>query len=169
VAHAPSCSVLLDYPIPSLAEWSRGSDRVAIAVDGAASNDRGSSLVEAQLAWQLQRARSPGDAARLAPTRILALATEGGARTIGWNGLGRLEVGAPADIAVLGLDGLDHAGVPPMAAADPATMLFRTYAGADVRHLLVGDRVVVRDGELTGVDAASVAADADAVAERLYG
>ena len=169
VVHAPSCAVLLDYPIPPLAEWSAGSDRVAIAVDGAASNDRGSSLVEAQLAWQLQRARSPGDAGRLTAAQVLSLATDGGARTIGWDGLGRLGVGAPADLAVLGLDGLDHAGVPPMATADPAVMLFRTYAGDAVRHLLVGDRVVVRDGELTGVDAMAVAADADAVAARLYG
>lgn len=169
VVHAPSCSLLLDYPIPPLGEWTNGSDRVAIAVDGSASNDRGSSLLETQLAWQLQRATAASGSRALAPSEFLELATEGGARTIGWAGLGRLDVGAPADIAVVELDGLEHAGVPPMAAADPATMLFRTYAGGSVRHLLVGDRVVVQDGELSGVDAATVSSDANDVAARLYG
>ena len=169
VVHAPSCSLLLNYPIPPLEEWSDGSDRVAIAVDGSASNDRGSSLLEAQLAWQLQRASAAAQARTLTPSKTLELATEGGARTIGWAGLGRLDVGAPADIAVVELDGLEHAGVPPMAASDPATMLFRTYAGGTVRHLLVGDRVVVQDGQLTGVDAATVSSNANGVAARLYG
>lgn len=169
VVHAPSCSVLLGYPIPDLAEWSAASERVAIAVDGSASNDRGSSLLEAQLAWQLQRAQAGTRGTALAPSAIMALATAGGARAIGWSGHGRLEVGAPADIAVIETAGLEYAGVPAIARADPATMLFRTHAGGPVKHLVVGDRVVVRDGELVGVDAVAVAADASDVATRLYG
>jgi cytosine/adenosine deaminase-related metal-dependent hydrolase len=169
VVHAPSCSVLLGYPIPDLAAWSSSSERIAVAVDGSASNDRGSSLLEAQLAWQLQRATASGGRASPSEAEILALATEGGARTIGWDELGRLDVGVPADIAVIELDGLEHAGIPGMAEADPATLLMRTYAGGHVRHLLVGDRVVIEDGELRGVDAAAVRTDANVVATRLYG
>ncbi|MFN8619691.1 MAG: amidohydrolase family protein [Chloroflexota bacterium] len=168
VVHAPSCSLVLGYPVVPLRRWSAVNERVAIAVDGAASNDRGNTLLEAQLAWQLQRAVHGPAGEALEAAEVLRLATEGGARAIGWEGLGRLAVGGPADLAVVDLGALEQAGVPAIAHADPATMLFRTYAGGPVRHLLVGDRVVVRDARLTGVDAAAVTAAANAAAERLY-
>jgi cytosine/adenosine deaminase-related metal-dependent hydrolase len=169
VVHAPSCSLVLGYPVVPLRRWTAGNDRVAIAVDGAASNDRGSTLLEAQLAWQLQRAVHGPAGEALDAAEVLRLTTEGGARAIGWPGLGRLAVGGPADLAVIDLAALDLAGVPAIAHEDPATMLFRTYAGGRVRHLLTGERVVVRDGRLTGVDEATVARAANAAADRLYG
>jgi cytosine/adenosine deaminase-related metal-dependent hydrolase len=169
LVHAPSCSVLLGYPMPPLSEWAGANARIAIAVDGAASNDRGSMLLEAQLAWQLQRAIHGARGGSLDAASVLSLLTEGAARTIGWPELGRLELGAPADLAVLDLASIELSGVPPSAREDAASMLMRTYAGGRVRHLLVGERVVVEDGTLTGVDEQSVALAADRAADRLYG
>ena len=167
LVHAPSCSVLLGYPIPPLGTWRRANDALAITVDGAASNDRGSMLLEGQLAWQLGRAVH-GAAAALSPRGILELMTVGPARVLGWSGLGRLTVGAPADLAVVDLRALELAGAPD-AGGDPVDRLFRTYAGGRVRHLLAGDRIVVEDGRLTGVDERAVAMAATASANRLYG
>lgn len=167
LVHAPSCAVLLGYQVPDLAAWRAGNDRVGITVDGAASNDRGSMLLEGQLAWQLQRARW-GGAAAPGPRRILELLTTGPARAIGWPGLGRLGPGAPADLSVLDLGSLELAGVP-AGAGDPVDSLFRTYAGERVRHLVVGDRIVVEDRRLAGADEAAVARAATASADRLFG
>src|SRR5690606_27165237 len=56
VVHCPSASLLLGYRLPDLVGWRDASDRIAVGVDGAASNDRGSLLGEAQLAFYTQRA-----------------------------------------------------------------------------------------------------------------
>jgi cytosine/adenosine deaminase-related metal-dependent hydrolase len=169
VVHAPSCTVQLGYPVPPLRRWREGNDRLAISVDGAASNDRGSMLLEAQLAWQLQRAVHAAAAGALDPADTLGLITDGPARAIGWPALGRLRVGGPADAAVIDLRGLEFAGIPRIAHSDPSSMFFRTFAGGRVRHLIAGERVVVREGRLTSVDESSVAADAARAADRLYG
>lgn len=169
VVHAPSCSLLLGYPIPPLARWSGSSERVAVSVDGSASNDRSSMLLEAQLALGLQRAVH-GAAGAPGARAIMELVTESAALTIGWPDLGRLEPGSPADLAVIDAGSLELSGVPAAGlATDPADVLMRTYAGERVRHLVVGERVVVREGRLTGVDETAAAAAASAAADRLYG
>lgn len=168
VVHAPSCAVLLGYPIVPLAAWRATGAEVGVTVDGAASNDRGNPLLEGQLAWQLQRAVH-GSAAP-SPRAMLELMTTSPARMLGWPELGRLAPGAPADLAVVDAASLELAGVPSAGAAgDPVDALFRTYAGGRVRHLVVGERLVVEDGRLSGVDEATVAAAASASADRLYG
>jgi cytosine/adenosine deaminase-related metal-dependent hydrolase len=169
IVHAPSCSALLGYPIPPLATWRGANERLAVAVDGAASNDRGAMILEAQLAWQLQQAVHAARGPVPDAATILSMQTDGAARTIGWPELGRLEPGAPSDLAVLDLASLELAGVPAVAHDDAATLLLRTYAGGRVRHLLVGERIVVEDGRLSGVDEHATARAASRAAERLYG
>ena len=173
VVHAPSCAVLLGYPIVPLAAWRATGAEVGVTVDGGASNDRGNPLLEGQLAWQLGRAVH-GPAASPSARGILELMTASPARMLGWPELGRLAPGSPADLAVVDLASLELAGVPSAAAAsgtggDPVDALFRTYAGGRVRHLVVGERVVVEDGRLAGLDEAAVATSATASADRLYG
>ena len=168
VVHNPSCSMLLGYPIIPLAEWDAVNDRVAVSVDGAASNDRGSMLAEAQLAWQAQRAFLSQGRPVLEPARVMTLATQGGARAMGWPELGVLDVGRPADLAVIDMRNLDFAGVPTSALRDPAAMLMRSVSGSGVRDLLVGDRFVVREGRLAGVDLAGLHSAAKSAADRLY-
>ena len=168
VVHNPSCSLLLGYPVIPLAEWSAVNDRIALSVDGAASNDRGSMLAETQLAWQAQRAFLAEGRSVLDPAQVMSLATIGGARAIGWPELGTLAVGAPADVAVIDLTRLDFAGVPAVALSNPAAMLVRTVSGTPVRDLIVGGRIVVRGGSLTGAVEADLRATVQSVADRLY-
>ena len=80
----------------------------------------------------------------LTPSEALELATSGGARCLGRPDLGRLEVGAPADIAVWPAD--DIADI-----ADPIAGLV-LGPSRQVLHLLVGGDAVVTDGSLVGVD-----------------
>ena len=86
-------------------------------------------------------------------TELLAeMATSGGCRSLGWPEGGRLEAGALADFATVGLDSVRTAG------ADADSALAATIFGAssaDVHHLVVGGRTVVRDGRHTTIDVAA--------------
>lgn len=165
IVHCPSCSTVLGYPIPDLTAWRAANDRVCVAVDGAASNDRGSMLAESQLAWLLQRARGSGDPP--SPAAILEMVTTSPARAIGWPELGSLEVGHPADFAVLDLSEVGMAGAV-NAPGQALHRFFRTYDGHLVRDLVVGGEVVVADGHLVGTDVGAIVHAANAATARLY-
>lgn len=169
VVHNPSCSILLGYPVPPLAQWCAGNDRVSLSVDGAASNDRAGMLGEAQLAWQLQRARQDSLEPGMLPSRALELASAAGARTLGWQDVGSLTPGFFADLAMWDLGTLEFSGIPSRALSDPAWLLFRTFSGSRARDVLVGGRRVVSNGVLTGAFEENITEEANRIAERLYG
>ena len=169
VVHCPSCSLQLGYDIPPLADWAAANDRVAVSVDGAASNDRGSMLLESQLAWQAQRARFGGAPNLLSANQALDLTTAGGARAINWPELGGLAVGRPADLAIVDFGSIDYVGIPMVERANPAELLMKVYAGAPVRDLIVGERIVLRQGKFASIDLSAVITAANGTAEALHG
>jgi cytosine/adenosine deaminase-related metal-dependent hydrolase len=98
---------------------------------------------------------------------MLDMVTTAAARAIGWPKLGVLQVGHPADFAILDLRTLGMAG----AVESPINTLhrfFRTYDGHPVRDLVVGGELVVTNGHLNGVDEASIVEAANAAVRRLY-
>ncbi|MFB7746216.1 formimidoylglutamate deiminase [Streptomyces sp. NPDC056132] len=74
---------------------------------------------------------------------LLRAATADGHAALGWPEAGRIEAGAPADLATIALDSVRTAGAVPRLAAE--TAVFAATA-SDVRHVVVGGRAVVRDG-----------------------
>ncbi|HAN70583.1 MAG TPA: hypothetical protein DCQ36_03210 [Actinobacteria bacterium] len=172
VVHNPSCSALLGYPTPPLVEWMSGNDRVAVSVDGAASNDRGGMLAETQLAWHMQRARfgiAADGNATCTPRMVLDAATRGAARAINWDGLGVLSPGSQADIAAWSIRDVGFAGSPQSALTDLEWLLFRCYSGQNAQHVFVGGEPVVLEGRLVGADLDSLVQKANQAATRLYG
>ena len=95
VAHCPSSNMRLGSGICRVREMIDRGVPVSLAVDGSASNDSSDMLGEARQALLLQRVRygSAGATSR----EILGLATEGGARMLGYERLGRIEEGWIAD------------------------------------------------------------------------
>ncbi|MFD8591761.1 formimidoylglutamate deiminase [Streptomyces sp. NPDC059637] len=75
--------------------------------------------------------------------RLLRAATEDGHAALGRPDAGRIAPGAPADLTTVALDTVRTAGPPPRLGAQ--TAVFAATA-ADVRHVTVGGRAVVRDG-----------------------
>ncbi len=77
------------------------------------------------------------------PAELLAAASSSGARSLGWADAGRIAVGALADLTTVSLDSPRLAGTDPQHAV--AAVVFAATA-PDVRHVVVGGRVVVADG-----------------------
>ncbi|MFI2617775.1 formimidoylglutamate deiminase [Streptomyces sp. NPDC018584] len=74
---------------------------------------------------------------------LLRAATATGHAALGWPDAGAIEPGALADLTTVALDTVRTAGPVPRLAAE--TAVFAATA-ADVRHVVAGGRVVVRDG-----------------------
>jgi cytosine/adenosine deaminase-related metal-dependent hydrolase len=133
---------------------------VGLAVDGSASNDASNMLLEARQAMLLARLElglrrkgepRPGD--WMTAREALELATRGGARVLGRDDIGSLEVGRCADFFTLDLGAIDYAG----ALHDPvAATVF--CAPTRARFTVVHGRVVVEEGRVATLDMAPVVA-----------
>jgi cytosine/adenosine deaminase-related metal-dependent hydrolase len=145
VAHCPSSNARLAAGMCRVTDLARAGAPVGLGVDGAASNEQGTLLTELRQAvfTARQRTRRADD---LGSHQALALATRGGAACLGVDDIGRLEVGARADLVTWPADDL-------VDIADPIDGL---VLGPDrrARHVHVGGEPAVQDGEVVGVDLA---------------
>lgn len=80
---------------------------------------------------------------------LLTAATSAGHYALGWPEAGHLEPGAYADLVTIGLDSVRTAGTEPAFAAESAVF---AATAADVRHVVVSGREIVRDGRHLLVD-----------------
>ncbi|MCV2877868.1 8-oxoguanine deaminase [Sedimentimonas flavescens] len=161
VAHCPCSNCRLGSGIAPVRAMRDAGVKVALGVDGSASNDASSLIAEARQAMLLQRVQNGADA--MSAREALEIATLGGAQVLGWPDCGSLEVGKRADVAIWDVSGLEAAG-----AWDPVAALL--LAGPPrVRHLFVEGRQVVRDGQITTLDLPRVVEIQNRLARRLAG
>ncbi|MCT2538770.1 8-oxoguanine deaminase [Sedimentimonas flavescens] len=161
VAHCPCSNCRLGSGIAPVRAMRDVGVKVALGVDGAASNDAGNLIAEARQAMLLQRVQNGADA--MSAREALEIATLGGAQVLGRPDCGSLEVGKRADVAIWDVSGLEAAG-----AWDPVAALL--LAGPPrVRHLFVEGRQVVRDGQITTLDLPRVIETQNRLARRLAG
>jgi cytosine/adenosine deaminase-related metal-dependent hydrolase len=149
VAHCPCSNMRLASGIAPIRAMRDAGVSVGLGVDGAASNDAGHMLGEARMAMLLQRvAHGPvkGPSA-MSAREVLEIATLGGAKVLGRDDIGALEVGMAADIVTVPLTDIGMAG----ALHDPLAALVFCHVPR-VRHSVVNGRVVVRDGQLTTLE-----------------
>jgi cytosine/adenosine deaminase-related metal-dependent hydrolase len=161
VAHCPSSNMRLGSGIARVREMLDSGVPVGLGVDGSASNDSSDMLGEARQAMLLQRVRyGPGG---LTAREALSIASEGGARLLGFDRLGRIEEGWIADLALFDVARLEYAG----SQADPvAALLFCGYDhGADC--VIVNGKLVLDSGTLVGADEELIRAEAGKASRRL--
>ena len=156
VAHCPSSNARLGAGIAPVRSLRDAGARVALGVDGAASNEAGSLLEEVRHA--LLFARAVGGPQALSVRDALELATLGGAAVLGRSDeIGSLEVGKLADLALWRIDGFAHADVD-----DPvAALVLGTPPPLEL--LLVNGRPVVERGRARTVDVDVLARECEAV------
>ncbi len=162
VVHCPSSNLKLGSGIAPIPEMLAAGCHVGIGADGAPCNNRLDAFAEMRLAALIQKPRLGPDA--LPAAQVLELATLGGARALGLGAeIGSIEVGKCADLIVLDLEG-------PHAQPEDADLISRiVYSActADVRHVIVDGRIVVRDGTLKTADVGEIRRRANAQARAL--
>jgi cytosine/adenosine deaminase-related metal-dependent hydrolase len=162
VVHCPSSNLKLGSGVAPVPEMLAAGCRVAIGADGAPCNNRLDAFAEMRLAALIQKPRLGPEA--LPAAQVLELATLGGARALGLESeIGSIEVGKRGDLVVLDLDG-PHAQP---AEADLISRIVYSAGAADVRHVVVDGRLVVRDGALKTADLAEIRRAGNAQARRL--
>ncbi|MFQ5611252.1 MAG: 8-oxoguanine deaminase [Anaerolineae bacterium] len=150
VCHCPTSNMLLASGIAPIRGMLDAGVKVALGVDGSASNDGNHMLAEARQAMLLQRVGWPGfesRADRLSAREALELATLGGAGVLRRDDIGSLEPGKAADFVAFRVDDLAHAG----GLGDPVAALL-TCAPGRVWLSVINGRIVVEDGELRTAD-----------------
>ena len=162
VVHCPSSNLKLGSGIAPIPEMLAAGCRVGLGADGAPCNNRLDAFSEMRLAALIQKPRLGPDA--LPAAQVLELATLGGARALGLEGeIGSIEVGKRADLVVLDLEGPHNQP----AEADLVSRVVYSARAADVRHVLVDGRVVVKDGQLKTAKVEEIRREANAQARRL--
>ena len=154
VCHCPSSNMILASGIAPVRAMLDKGVKVALGVDGSASNDGNHMLGEVRQAMLLQRVGWPGFEARadrMSAREALELATLGGAQVLQRNDIGSLEPGNAADLVAFRVDGLEHAG----GQSDPVASLLTCAPGRAWLSVING-RVVVEQGALKGVDTGSL-------------
>jgi cytosine/adenosine deaminase-related metal-dependent hydrolase len=150
--HAPGCDLPMGWGVAPVAALLDAGVAVGLGTSGGGSNDASHLLADARLALQVAPL-APLGGRPLTAGEVLATATSGSAAGLGRPDLGHLRPGAAADLVVWDVCGVADAGV-----ADPVAGLLWAGPGRRPRHVVVGGRVVVRDGALVTADERDVAA-----------
>jgi len=159
-AHCPSSNMRLGSGIAPISELLKAGAHVGLAVDGSASNDSSDMLGEVRQALLLQRV-SKG-AGSMTVKQAFDLGTVSGARMLGFNDLGLLEEGKPADIALFRHDGLEYSGVHDLIAG-----LILAGNSHRAETVLVNGQLVVEKGKLVHLDEQTIKNHCDKYAREM--
>ncbi|MEM6310091.1 MAG: amidohydrolase family protein [Pseudomonadota bacterium] len=148
MAHCTQANARLGSGIAPADKLHAAGGTVSIGVDGAGANeaaDMGAALYSAFATHRTTK----GAAATRAET-VLHWATDGGARTLGFDKIGRIAPGMAADIVLFDISHPRNMGL-----HDPAVAPIITGA-ATVRDSFIGGRPLVVDGKIPGLDLAEL-------------
>ncbi len=161
IAHCPTSNLRLGSGIARVPEMLDRNIPVGLAVDGSASNDCSNMLLELRQALLVHRVGTGVD--RMSPQAVLRMATIAGARVLGREDIGSVEVGKAADFAVFRLDDIGLAG----ALHDPVAAPILSFGTGRTDYTIVNGEVVVEQGTLTGIDLAELIFDANKIADQM--
>jgi 5-methylthioadenosine/S-adenosylhomocysteine deaminase len=161
VAYNPVSNMYLGSGVPPIARLLELGVTVGLGADGAASNNS-QDMLEALKIGALLPKVAARDPAIFTASDALRIATVGGAAALGRNDFGTLEVDKRADLFLF--DPL-HAKSTPV--HDPVSTLVYASGEGNVRTTVVGGRVVLDDGRITGVDERSILTEAQTLADEL--
>lgn len=161
VAVTPKTEMKLGIGVaPTLAMREAGVT-VALGSDGAASNNTYDILESARLLALLEKLRQ-NDARCMPIGTTLELATSAGARALQWDGIGVLQVGARADLALV-----QCATAHTQPLHNPAAALLYSSQAADVDTVIVDGRILMHRRTLLTIDKPRVLREVAARIERL--
>lgn len=143
VVHNPSSNLRLRSGLAPIRSMAEADVHIALGTDNLTLNDDEDILQETRLAQILQSPPGIGEAPIPAQT-ALQWATQGGAKVLGIEGLGSLEPGSPADLVMIHNRSFDRAVFEH--GHDIAASVIHWVRQSDIDQVLVGGKVMVRDG-----------------------
>ncbi|AXR79737.1 amidohydrolase [Natrarchaeobaculum sulfurireducens] len=160
VIHCPASNMKLASGMAPVQRLLEAGVTVGLGTDGAASNNDLSMLDEARDAAMLGKLAA-ADASAVPADAVAEMLTAGSADALGLE-TGRLEAGAPADLAVIDLES------PHLTPRhDLVSHLAYAAAAADVRHTVCDGQLLMRDRDVLTVEEAAVQDRALEAAEAL--
>ncbi len=162
LSHCPAPAVLGGYPIIDIPAMERAGVNVSLGCDGSATNDGSNLLDSLRMAYLAQSYRSKVRGGAPSSYEMLKMATVNGAKTLGRDDIGSLEVGKAADLFAIDVSCLDLAGT----LHDPKNLLARCGVTGQVSLTMVGGEVVFQDGRLLTVDEHDLSLKANRVFEK---
>ena len=163
VASCTGCYMKLGMGVPPLPDMLARGINVALGTDGTASNNDLDMLEEARLA-ALMHKNARLDPQLLPGDLVLRLATQNGARAMGFPQSGVIAPGRAADLIILDFH------QPHLRPRHNliANVIYAAKAG-DVRHVMVAGRWLMRDRELLTLDEERIMYEAERRAWRMVG
>ena len=163
VVHCPVSNMYLASGVARVVEMRRKGITVALASDGAGSNNRQDMFEVLKSTVLLQKVHRL-DAMALQPEDALEMACANGADVFGTPGdFGRIQPGAAADLLVVSLKSPFVAPVHRV----PSALVFNA-SPADVVHVIVAGEHLIERGRHRSVDTDEVVAAAEDAAQRLF-
>jgi 5-methylthioadenosine/S-adenosylhomocysteine deaminase len=162
VAHNPSSNLRLGSGVAPVRKMLRNNVAVGVGTDASNTSD-GQNMFEAtRLASYLSRIDGFAGDEWLSAGEAFGLATEGSAKVLGFEKIGRLAVGYEADIVFLRLDSPHFVPL-----RSPLTQMVFAENGASVHTVMIGGHIVFHDGKLLTLDEALLRRQAQEAAHRL--
>jgi 5-methylthioadenosine/S-adenosylhomocysteine deaminase len=163
VVHCPVSNMYLASGVAPIVEMLKRDITVALATDGPGSNNSQDMFEIMKTAVLLQKVHRL-DAGAIGPAEVLRMACRGGAAALGaTDSLGTLAEGRLADIIVVDLNTAFSTPV-----HNTYSALVFNASSRDVRTVIVGGRVILRDGKLTTLDEQKALAEATAICKDLF-
>ncbi|MBL7062876.1 MAG: amidohydrolase [Anaerolineae bacterium] len=163
VAHTPKTYLKLAMGMAPLPRLLEGGVNVALGTDGPASNND-LNMLEVLRITGLYHKNAQSRPEVLPRTQILRLATQAGAQALGFLESGVLAPGRPADLILL-----DTSACHWFPRHDLAAGIVYGAHPADVSHVIVDGRLLLRDGELLTLDEERICYEAERRAFRMVG
>jgi 5-methylthioadenosine/S-adenosylhomocysteine deaminase len=151
VAHNPAANAKLASGIAPVQRMLDAGVRVALGTDGPASNNVLDVVRAMRDAALVGKVAGEYDAEAVAAETAVEMATENGARALGFPDAGRIEPGSAADVAVVDVD---QPHLTPH--HDLVSHLVYAATGRDVRHTVCDGQVLMRDREVLTMDETAV-------------
>jgi 5-methylthioadenosine/S-adenosylhomocysteine deaminase len=147
--------MMLGDGVAPVVEMLREGVNVALGTDGAASN-HSQDLFDTMKAASLLQKVHHQDAGVIDPYSVLRMATIGGAKALGLDSTcGTIEVGKRADLILVDMNTIHNQPV-----NDIFSQIVHCAKASDVQTVIVNGEMLMRDRELTQLDAKKILADA---------
>ena len=162
ISHNPGSNLKLGSGIADMRRMLDAQINVAVGTDGVCSSDNLNVFEAMRLASYLSRVQDHPPERWVGSREALHAATEGGAKALGFDRIGRIEKGYNADLVLLDLAALHYVPL-----NDVVNQIVFAEDGTGVDSVMIGGRMVLDHGKLTTVDIARLRAQAEEAVARL--